>query len=261
MRCSFHKHSASKQLVTKMKLFGGKSFKDVLRNSFFLTIAVFALSYPYLYHYIVHRPDYLSKFNEKISNLSTLNALLFSLDQLIIFIVLIYICSFVGFGFSEKYKFKGLGKFGETRKDLKYLLLVAIPLNIAIYLAFDKSMQEKIPTLYPDSYKWGLAKALMSSSTFEVVSKFGLVTIVMGIFRNKHLAVILPAIFFAILVPKTFADYGVEFGRDYLSIMALSLALVYGIASGYLYVYRGLITVFVLRLLLDLKYFIYPLLN
>jgi hypothetical protein len=243
-----------------MKLFGGQKFKDVIKKSFLLTSATFFLSYPYLYHYMVHKPDYLSPFNAKNAALSSEGALLFQLGQILAFLFLIFISSFTGFGFSEKYGLGGFGNLTNLKRDLRFLPIAAIPIGIAIFFAFDKFLIDKIPTLYPNDPKWGFAKALITSSTFEVVSKFGLLTVAMGIFRNKHIAVFLSAVFFAILVPRTFAEYGVIIGWDYLSIFAIASTFIYGILSGYLFIWRGLMTVIAFRFLLDLKYFVYPLL-
>lgn len=240
---------------------GGKKLSEVLKDSAFLTLSVFLVSYPYLYHWLVHRPDHLSPYNAKVALLSGKGLTIFVFTQIFIFLLLVFLCSFVGFGFSEKYGLKGLGALKEVKNDIKYYIFAAPALSILLYFLFDRLLMEKIPTLYPNQPLWGLAKALMTSSAYETVSKFGLVTVVMGVFRNKHAAVMIPAVFFAFLVKGTFGDYGVEFDFNYLSVFGIVSSLIYGIASGYIYIYRGLLSVFVLRFILDLKYLIYPLIS
>jgi len=241
-------------------IFGGKKLKDVIVDSSLLTLATFVISYPYLYHWLVHKPDQLSPYNERVTAMTSQQIAMFDFAEIAMFMIAVFLSSFIGFGFSEKYKLKGLGSLAILKKDIIYILVIAVPLNIAIFFAFDRMLMQKIPTLYPNVPVWGLAKAFLTSSTFEIVSKFGLVTIVMGVFKNRHVAVILPAVFFAFIVRNTFADYGVEYGFNYLAVAGTLSTLIYGIVSGYVYIKRGLLTAMALRFVLDLKYLIYPLL-
>jgi len=238
-----------------------KHLKKSFYYSILLTLITFVLSCPYLYHYIIDKPDTPSPFNAKISSLSSNGMLIFILGQISMFVLLIFICSFVGFTWSEKYKFKGFGDLSNIRKDIKYYLIAVIPLGILLFFIFDGPMLSKLPTLYPNSPLWGLSKVFLTSTTYEIVSKFGLLTIAMGIFKNRHLAIAITSAFFAVLVRKTFLDYGVDFGFDYLSIAAVLSTFLYGVISGYLFINRGLLSVMLLRFLLDLKYFIYPIIS
>ena len=241
-------------------IFDVKKWKRAFYDSVLLTIITFLLSSPYLYHFIVHRPDKLSPFNARVSSLPEGSIGAFILSQLLMFLLLIFICSFLGFGYWQKYGFKGLGSLNDLRQDLLYFVPAALAVNLAMYFGFDRHMMMHIPSLYPSSALWGFAKALMHSTTFEIVSKFGLVTVAMGIFRNKHVAVIIPAAFFAFLVPNTFFDYNVEFGWNFISVAAVSTTFIYGVISGYIFVHRGLVSTMTLRFLLDLKYIVYALL-
>lgn len=242
-------------------LFTRDKIIKAIQNSVLLTVCVFILSSPYLYHFIVHNPDVHSPFSTRMLSLPDNMKGPFVLVQLIMYIVLIFLCSMIGFGYSQKYSLGGFGKLHHLKRDMIYILLICLPAGLLIYFAYDRFLIEAIPSIYPKNSQWGFAKALMTSSTYEIVSKFGLVTVVMGIFKNRHIAVLLPALFFTALIGGTFSDYRVDFGINYLSIAAVITSLFYNIVSGYVYAYRGLLTVFALRFVLDMKYMIYAFIN
>ncbi len=243
------------------KIFSKEKIKKVFYSALLLTLVTFSLSSTYLYHFIIDTPDKKSPFYLKVKSLPEETVIIFILTQITILIFLLFLCSLIGFGYSRKYGFKGLGDLDTLKSDLRFIVPASIIIVPLLFFGFDNLLIREIPTLYPDNPFWGLTKAFMTSTTYELVSKFGLVTVIMGVFKNKHIAVFIPAVFFAVLVRGTFMDYGIDFGFNYLSLSAVSTTLLYGLASGYIYIYRGLLTVMCFKFLIDLKYMIYPLIN
>ena len=107
---------------------------------------------------------------------------------------------------------------------------------------------------YPKNPLYLVSFPFKSAFTEEVILRFALVTIGVGIFRSRVAGVILGSAAATFFTLKYFQFMGIGFHSNYLIITQLSLSFGANLILGYLFVSRGLLYAMALNFLLGMKY-------
>ena len=164
-----------------------------------------------------------------------------------------FISSLVGRFFSVRYGLAGLGSFTGMIKEIKNFALLAVIL-IPIFLFILDPIFSKSPVLNPRTF-WAAAGVTLKSSIFEeIVLRYGIITILAGIFRRTYLAVFIGSVLATLLGIRSGFMTGMSLEPSISLILMVSVSLLLNLFYGYLYASRGLISAMSAHLLIDLKY-------
>ena len=122
------------------------------------------------------------------------------------------------------------------------------------YFLFDRFFFKLSPASYPKNLLYLVSFPLKAAFTEEVILRFSLVTIGMGIFRSKVAGVVLSSVIAALFTLKYFQVVGIGIRLDYLIVTPLLLSFFANLILGYLFVSRGLLYSMALNFLFGMKY-------
>ena len=211
--------------------------KKVLRNSFILTLLMFLFSIPYLYYFYY---AYLARMTVFSFATETEVYMIGFLELLGLVLLMISVCSLIGFAGSEKLGFKGWGDWQLIKDSLQKILLFGIIIALVTYISKDFHLLNQFRSYYPSSVILLLGIPLYISLFKELCARFGLVTLFAGVFKTKQLAVILAALIFAIAQIAVYQLIGVLPQFNWLLLTVLMGELVVSIFLGDLYLKKGL---------------------
>ncbi|MCK8825112.1 hypothetical protein [Fuchsiella alkaliacetigena] len=211
--------------------------KKVLRNSFALTLLMFLFSIPYIYYFYY---VYLARMTV-VSFATEAEVYMIGFLQLLGLVVLVIsVSSLIGFTGSEKLGFKGWGDWQLIKESLQKILLFGIIIALVTYLFRDYHLLNEFRSYYPSSVILLSGTPLYISIFKELCARFGLVTLLAGVFKTEQLAIILAAIIFAIAQIAVYQLIGILTQFDWLLLTVLIGELIVSIFLGYLYLKKGL---------------------
>lgn len=222
------------------------SARVLIKSSALACVATF-LSVPY-FHFLLQQ---IPRQNPALS-VPNPHEVLFSQSGLFFLICLLSIM--VGYGFKKRYRLPGFGRIDQWRRSLPSLLLIGLLVLLVSDLVFDRYFAAVSPVPLPDSLLYLIAIPLNGTLADELILRFGLVTLGVGLCRNKHAGVALVSFFAAILTEKYFRFIGLGPDLHYLFAIRFVLAFAINFLLGYLFVTRGLLYSMTVRLILGLRY-------
>ena len=225
----------------------GADMRGVLLKSLALAICSTVFAVPYFHHLI-----FLSPVTAPLLLSLGLRGFLFI--ELFMLFILCLLCAMVGFSFSER---RGLPGFGDTTRFVRsvpLLLLLGAVMTAISYLFFDRFFIELSPASYPKNPLYLLSFSLKAAFTEEVILRFALVTIMIGLFRSKMVGVILSSVVATLFALKYFQFVGIRISFDYLIVVHLVLSFTANLILSYLFVSRGLLYAMALNFLFSIKY-------
>jgi len=221
---------------------------SALRDVFLMGLLTFLFVYTYFIYLV--RVGFAEKISRDVSP-ERMNR--FLLAQLIVMLAVCLICSAVGFFFSRRYGLAGLGDFQSLKKSLPWIFgIVAVGAPAAFFL-YDRSFHVLAPGYYPTKWTWALAVAFSTAFSGEIIARFGMMTIFMGIFRNFKLANIAQSLFVTALAIRSLYLADHPFGLNYITMIGLVFSFAGSLAAGWIYYRYGILSVILCHFLFELR--------
>jgi hypothetical protein len=180
----------------------------------------------------------------------------------------IFICAMVGAFLAERYKLPGLGAPKDAYRTVyRYGAPALLAALVIGWLLNDRFFYQVAPAysdvnLFPRGILWCAALVLHNAVMREVVLRFGMLTLVAGLFGGKRpmVAVIVTATFASVLSVRQFifVDYPII---DHYVWFSTIWSFLLNIAVGTAYVKKGLWAAMSMRACLDARFVLYPLLG
>lgn len=227
----------------------GADMRRVLVKSSALAICSTLFTLPYFYYLIFIVPGG-GHFPETPNPLG----LLFS--ELFLLFILCFLSAIVGFSFSKRFELPGFGDPKYFFQSLPLLLVLGIAMVALSYFLFDRYFFKISPISYPKEALYFISFHLKGAFTEEIILRFCLVTLSVGLLKSKGAGVILVSIFASLFTVKYFLFFGIKFGLNYLFIAQILLSFSANIFLGYIFITRGLLYSMALKFLFGIKYII-----
>ena len=230
-----------------LSLTKGVDFHRVIINALFFAGLATLVTVPYFYYLMktIVRGDLAGTISGRHHFLPL---------QLFLLFIVCLLSAVVGFTFGKRYELPGLGTLQGYKKDLPWLLIIGAVLMMASYLFFDRYFYLLSPGAYHEEYIYLIAIPFKGAVTEELILRFGLVTIGVGICRNRYAGVVLVAIFATLLSIRYFTFIGVDIAFSYIFVVSVIITFLVNCILGYLFVTRGLAYAMTVKLVYALKY-------
>ncbi len=188
------------------------------------------------------------------------NSLMLSGVTCVVILLLLFILTFlsamVGFSFSNRYQLHGLGDPSALVHSLPLVVAGGAVITVLSYFFFDRSFFEISPVSYPRNPLFLLSYPFKRAFTDEIILRFCLVTIAVGLFKSKSAGVIFVSAFAAIATAKYFHFIGLPVGLNSIFLTQLFIGFLANLLLGYLFVARGLLYSMSLGFIFGMKYLI-----
>jgi hypothetical protein len=174
--------------------------------------------------------------------------------QLVLVLILLFLSALIGFSFATRLDLPGLGEVRAWLKGLPILIPCGFFLVALSYFAFDRYFLLISPASFPTDPVYLAAVPFKGAFVDETVLRLGLVTIGVGLVRDKAAGVIVTSAVASLFTIKYFEFIGMPFALDPLFVVHLLLSFLGNLLLGWLFVTRGLLWSMTLTFVLDLKY-------
>ncbi len=221
-----------------------------LRRAGLVAGAAYLVQAPYLVY--LTRVAYPEALERRFPSMSTEDLLAAELVRIAVTVVL---AALVGAFFSERNGLPGLGTRAGVRAAWPWIG-GAGALALISHGLVGSQVAAQLPGQYPGELHWAVV-ALAKGAVFdEVIARYGMMTIVMGVVRRAHLANLLTAIFFAGVGARAlfFEGSGAGPGLDALTLASLATSLLVNLAAGHLYAKHGLYAAMALHAAVGLRF-------
>jgi len=229
------------------KISGGQKSRHVTLKSLVLAFPAALLAIPYFYFL-------LFDFPRKGGDPGFGNAHAMLWGQSVMIFVICMLSAIGGIMFTKRLNLPGIGDASRWRNELPYLVGGGLTLMVITYLAFDRYFYLVSPESYPDLSLYMILLPFKGAFTDELILRFGLVTIGVGICRNRYGGAVLVAVFATILSLKYLEFAGVPVEWNYVCIMQLVLSFALNLILGIVFVTRGLISTMTVKLMVEMRY-------
>ena len=229
-------------------LSGGQKSRHVLLKSLALAFPAALLAIPYFYFLLFDFP----RKGGATTGLGNAQALLWG--QSAMFFIICMLSAIGGTMFTKRLNLPGIGDISRWRNELPYLIGGGLTMMVITYLAFDRYFYSVSPESYPDLSVYMIFLPIKGAFTDELILRFGLVTIGVGICRNRYGGAVLVAAFATILSFKYLEFAGVPLEWNYVCIMQLILSFAVNLILGIVFVTRGLLSTMTVKLMVEMRY-------
>lgn len=179
----------------------------------------------------------------------------FLYGELFVLFLICLLAAMVGFSLSIRLGLPGFGDPGELFRSIPWLLALAFGMIVLSYFLFDRYFFEISPISYPKKSIYLLSLPFKGVFTDEVILRFCLITLSVGLFKHKGAAVGFVSALASLLTIKYFYFLGIQPGLNYIFLVQLFLSFLSNFLLGYLFVTRGLLYSMTLKFLFGMKYF------
>lgn len=212
--------------------------------------AAFLVQAPYLVY--LARVAYPEAVSRRFPALSTEDLLAAELLRIALTVVL---AALIGAFLSVRNGLPGLGDRAAVRAALPWIVGAGV-VSLAGYAVTGRQLSAALPGQYPDQLHWALV-ALAKGAVFdEVIARYGMMTIAMGVVRKAWAANLLQAIFFAGVGARAlfFEGGGAGPGLDALTLASVATSLAVSLAAGHVYARHGLYAAMALHAAFGLRF-------
>ena len=175
--------------------------------------------------------------------------------------LIVSLTSLVGALLSKRYGLYGLGDAASLRRARWLIVGVAPALGAVCYLLFGRAIAERVPGYYPTTTHWAMARALKVALFDEVVARFGMMTIIAGVFRMIWLANLLQASFFTVIATLGLSFYGISPQATGYFAASVGTSFVISYVLGVIYARYGLIPAMLFHFVLGLRFVVHALIH
>lgn len=232
----------------------GADMRRVATKSLVLALSSILFTLPY-FHYLICEVSHPYRFLPSFNSTSLL------LSQLMLLFILTFLSAMVGFSFSARYQLQGLGDPRGLLSSLPVVLVSGGLMIMLSYFLFDRYFREISPVSYPTNLVFLLSYPFKKAFTDEIIIRFCLITIVVGLLKSKTAGVVIVSLFATIATIKYFHFIGLKVGIDPIFINQFLIGFLANLFLGYLFVARGLLYSMCLGFLFGLKYLLMALLS
>lgn len=228
---------------------GRKKLKEGLQDTIILTGLGLISCYPYFLYLWLQTPAQTIGVHLEGRDFNS-----FLQGEVLVVLGACFFSALVGRFFSQRYGLAGLGSFARMFQDIQKFLLFALILVPFFIFVLDPVIFKKVSVLNPKNI-WAAAGITLKSSIFEeIVLRYGIITILAGLFRRAYLAVFIGAVLATILGIRSGFMTGMSLEPSISLVLMVTASLLLNLFYGYLYASRGLISAMTAHLLIDLKY-------
>ena len=214
---------------------GGADFRGALLKSLCLAILCTLFTAPYFNHLL----SVSFKTQDRFLMHSDFHTVLI-MELSLLFIVCL-LSAIVGFSYSIKFQLPGFGDLRGFTETIPLLLLVGVVMGGLTYLIFDRHFFYISPASYPKDILYLVSCPFKVAFTNEVILRFCMVTLAVGILKNRLGGVILVSIFASIFTMKYFQFLDLDYPFNYFFITQFFISFFGNFILGYLFVTQGLI--------------------
>jgi hypothetical protein len=159
----------SRQLAAAFKF---TEMKEKIQNAVFLAAVTMAASFPMFLYQFQHMAGSTFAHSPARDRIYYL-----AMTQSIIVFALAFLCSLVGFLYSERLRLPGFGKAAHFLPWISVGLGVGILFTPVCYFLIDRNIYHLIPEAFPSLWAWAVANMVGGVIAQEVIARFGLLTI------------------------------------------------------------------------------------
>jgi hypothetical protein len=174
--------------------------------------------------------------------------------ELVLLAFVLFLSALIGFSFSERFDLPGLGRLGGFFRALPLLVAGGVGLVAISYFVFDRYFLVVAPVCFPREPLYLATIPFKTALADETILRLGLVTIGVGLTKNKGAGVILMSAVSTLFSVKYFEFIGMPFALDHFYIVYLILSFLGNIIVGWLFVTRGLLYAMALKFVIGCKY-------
>jgi hypothetical protein len=174
--------------------------------------------------------------------------------ELVMLAFVLFLSALVGFSFSVRLDLPGFGQMREFLRALPIIIAGGIILVGISYVAFDRWFFAIAPISFPKETAYLVAFPFKAALADETILRLGLVTIGVGLTKDKAAGVILMSAVSTLLTVKYFEFIGIPFALDHFYIVYLLLSFLGNIMQGWLFVTKGLAYSMALKFVIGCKY-------
>ncbi|MCK4260298.1 MAG: CPBP family intramembrane metalloprotease [Halanaerobiales bacterium] len=226
-----------------------KLSRGIIYSGIFTLLAI-VLAFPYIYFMVASgSPSHIVDHNvgvpwgELFSEISKL-------------IMVVFLSCMIGFFWSKKVGFAGLGNLMDLRRNWKQILIYGAFIGFLVYIFGDRYFYKVAPGFYPAQLKVAFFIPFYASLVEEIFARFGTMTLFVKIFKNRHIANILAALIFAVGHVNMFQVAGIIYRLNYVTVCSFILNLCISLFFGYIYWRKGLLTAMGIHFVANLRYII-----
>jgi hypothetical protein len=168
--------------------------------------------------------------------------------------LVLFLSALIGFGFSARLGLPGFGRLREFLRALPIIVVGGVVLIGISYIAFDRYFFTIAPVSFPRKAVYLLTIPFKSALADETILRLGLVTIGVGLTKNKGAGVILMSAVSTLLTVKYFEFIGIPFALNHFYIVYLLMSFLGNIVQGWLFVTRGLAYSMALKFVIGCKF-------
>lgn len=225
----------------------GLNIGTVLIKSMALSVLATFFTIPY-FNYLIFEIPSKRPLPEGLASLDIL------FTQLFLLFLICFLAALIGFTFCRRVGLPGFGDMNDLIRSIPFLLIIGFIMTAISYFFFDRHFIKLSPVSYPNHMLYLASYPLKGAFTEELILRFCMVTLGVGIFRSKMVGVVLISAVASGFTVKYLQFVGFGFHMNYLFIMQLLLSFSANLLLGYLYVTRGLLHAMALKFLFGMKY-------
>ena len=174
--------------------------------------------------------------------------------ELVLLWLVLFLSSLVGFSFSQRLGLPGFGRMRDFLVALPLVIIGGLVLVAISYFAFDRYFFAIAPVSFPREPIYLVTIPFKAALADETILRLGLVTIGVGLTKNKGAGVILMSAVSSLLTVKYFEFIGIPFALNHFYVVYLLLSFLGNIIQGWLFVTRGLAFSMALKFVIGCKY-------
>lgn len=213
---------------------GGVPLKGVLLKSLGLSLICTLLTAPYFCHLLA----ITFRTHGHFSVQADFNILFVS--ELFMLFLVCFLSSVAGFSFTKKMGLPGMGDAAGFFKTLPLILFSGVLMAGLSYLLFDRLFFRVSPESYSGGILHIVSYPFKAAFTDEVILRFALVTISIGILKKRFTGVLAVSAIASVFTIKYFKFMGLDYTSNHLFISQLLISFVLNLILGWLFVTRGL---------------------
>jgi hypothetical protein len=218
----------------------------VVREASLLTIFALIAAFPYI--------RYLLDIAVGRGMLGAETASVVFVTDLFLLGVLLFLCGLVGLSFAPRHRLPGLGLTKQVARDLPLVIFGGLALAVVTFFLFDRYFYDVSPVSYPTSILMLVCLPVKGAVTDEVILRLGMLTLAVGLLKQRDAGVMLVAGLAALMSLRYFQFLGIQMGFNYMVIVHLLISFVGNLALGYLYVRRGLMHAMIFKAVYGTRY-------
>lgn len=216
--------------------------------SVIITLAAVLLALPYIYYMVAYStpggmlvegphfswPDFWAEVGELL--------------------LVVFIACLIGFAWSKQEGLGGLGSIVDLKRNWQRIMIYGLFMGALVFIFGDRYFMKIAPGFYPTRLKFALFIPFYAALVEEIFTRFGAMTLLVKVFRNKHVANILAALIFAIGHVTMFQVQGVIYRLNYITFCSFILNFGISLFFGYIYWRKGLVTAMGIHFVANLRY-------